>query len=217
MFTRRSFPTVQAYPAVLAPKAVLNRPKNQPRVLFNSQVSGSGRVPCGRSRMAASAGLSVSELMAEKTVDTEIVTANWRKNRPVMPLIKAHGTNTAHSTRATAITGPVTSSIAFRAASRDDKPWASQRWTFSTTTMASSTTMPMASTKPNSEMLFRLKPTTAITAKVPTMATGTATMGISTVRQFCKKTNTTSPTNSTASSKVSTTSAIDSRTKGVMS
>ena len=108
--------------------------------------------------MAARAGLSVSELKAEKTVETAMVTANWRKNWPVMPLMNAHGTNTAHSTRATAMTGPVTSSIALRAASRGGRPCSSQRSTFSTTTMASSTTMPMASTRPNSEMLFRLKP-----------------------------------------------------------
>ena len=141
--------------------------------------------------MAARAGLSVSELKAENTVETAIVTANWRKNWPVMPLMNAHGTNTAHSTRATAMTGPVTSSIALRAASRGGRPCSSQRSTFSTTTMASSTTMPMASTRPNSEMLFRLKPTAAMTAKVPMMATGTAISGISAARQFCRKTSTT--------------------------
>ena len=57
--------------------------------------------------------------------------------------------------------------------------------------MASSTTMPIASTRPNSEMLFRLKPSAAMTAKVPTMATGTATSGMSTARQFCRNTSTT--------------------------
>ena len=67
--------------------------------------------------------------------------------------------------------------------------------------MASSTTMPMASTSPNSEMLLRLKPTAAITANVPTMATGTAIIGISTERQFCRNTSTTSPTRTTASNK----------------
>ena len=50
---------------------------------------------CGRSRSAASAGLSVSELNAEMTVETAIVSANCRKNWPVMPLMNAHGTNTA--------------------------------------------------------------------------------------------------------------------------
>ena len=46
------------------------------------------------------------------TVETAMVRANWRKNWPVMPLMKAQGTNTAPSTRPTAITGPDTWSIA---------------------------------------------------------------------------------------------------------
>ena len=62
--------------------------------------------------MAASAGLNVSELNAENTVETAIVTANCRKNCPVIPPMNAHGTNTAHNTTATAMTGPVTSSMA---------------------------------------------------------------------------------------------------------
>ena len=57
-------------------------------------------------------------LMAEITVETEIVTANCRKNRPVMPPMNAQGTNTAHSTRATAMIGPVTSSMALMVAVR---------------------------------------------------------------------------------------------------
>ena len=47
------------------------------------------------------------------------------------------------------MTGPVTSSIAFRAASCGASPCSSHRSTFSTTTMASSTTIPIASTSPN--------------------------------------------------------------------
>ena len=78
----------------------LNSRKNQP----SDDVEQPGqriaaRRCAARSRMAASAGLSVSELNAEMTVETAIVTANWRKNCPVMPLMNAHGTNTAHSTR----------------------------------------------------------------------------------------------------------------------
>ncbi len=115
------------------------------------------------------------------------------------------------------MTGPVTSSMALRAASRGDRPCSSHRSTFSTTTMASSTTMPIASTRPNSEMLLRLKPSTAMTAKVPTMATGTATRGISAARQFCRNARTTMPTRATASSSVRTTSSTDSRMNGVVS
>ncbi len=63
---------------------------------------------------------------------------------------------------------------------------------FSTTTMASSTTMPIASTRPNSDRLFSEKPSAAMTAKVPTMATGTAISGMMAARQFCRNTSITS-------------------------
>ncbi len=46
--------------------------------------------------------------------------------------------------------GPETSRIAFTVASRGLSPLSMLRSTFSTTTMASSTTMPIASTRPNS-------------------------------------------------------------------
>ena len=54
--------------------------------------------------------------------------------------------------------GPVISFIALMVASRTGSPFSSQRSMFSSTTIASSTTMPMASTRPNSVRLFRLKP-----------------------------------------------------------
>ena len=75
-----------------------------------------------------------------------------------MPLMNAAGTNTAHSTSAIAMTGPDTSSIALRVASSGDSPCSMCRSTFSTTTIASSTTMPIASTRPNSVRLFSEKP-----------------------------------------------------------
>ena len=40
------------------------------------RVSASGRAPCGLSSSADSAGLSVSELIAEITVEIAIVSAN---------------------------------------------------------------------------------------------------------------------------------------------
>ena len=72
--------------------------------------------------------------------------------------MKAIGTNTAHSTSAMAMIGPVTSLIAFSVASRGARPASMLRSTFSTTTIASSTTMPMASTRPNSDRALIEKP-----------------------------------------------------------
>ena len=102
----------------------LNPLKNQPNVTSISHVSGSRPALLGFKRIAASAGLSVSELKAEMAVDTAIVKANCRKNCPVIPEMNAVGTNTAHSTTATAITGPETSLIALIVASRGVSPWA---------------------------------------------------------------------------------------------
>lgn len=90
----------------------------------------------------------------EIAVAVAIVTANWRKNWPVMPLTSAAGMNTAMSTSEIATSVPDTSSIDRCAASRGESPRAMFRSTFSTTTIASSTTMPMASTRPNSDRVL---------------------------------------------------------------
>ncbi len=68
--------------------------------------------------------------------------------------------------------------------------------------MASSTTIPIASTNPNRERLFNEKPSAAITAKVPTNDTGTANKGIIVARQLWRKTNTTISTRMMASKSV---------------
>ena len=68
--------------------------------------------------------------------------------------------------------------------------------------MASSTTMPIANTKPNSVKLFKLNPMAAIAVKVPTMATGTAIIGMIDERQLRRNTSTTSATRITASRNV---------------
>src|SRR6516164_10140142 len=113
-------------------------------MMGNAQPGNGGAMPFFSrfSIKAHKAGLSVNELNAEINVETAMVNANWRKNCPVMPVMNAHGTNTAESTSATATTGPDTWSIALWAALRGDMPssmWCSMA---STTTMASSTTMP---------------------------------------------------------------------------
>jgi hypothetical protein len=67
----------------------------------------------------------------------------------VTPPRKAIGTNTAHSTSEIAMIGPDTSRMARCAAAPGLSPAAILRSTFSTTTMASSTTMPIARIRPN--------------------------------------------------------------------
>ncbi len=87
---------------------------------------------------------------------TETATANWRKSCPLIPGMKATGTNTESKTSVMAIIGPVISAIALLQASGTGSCGFSSitRSTFSTTTMASSTTMPMASTSASSETVL---------------------------------------------------------------
>ena len=89
------------------------------------------------------------------------------------------------------------------------------RSTFSTTTMASSTTMPMASTSPKSESALIENPSAIITANVPTKETGTATSGMIEARQVWRNRTTTSTTSTIASKSVWMTASIDLSTKRV--
>ena len=126
--------------------------------------------------------------------------------------------NTAHSTSTMAMTGPVTSCMAWIAASRGDLPWVDMmRSTFSSTTMASSTTMPMASTRPNKVSRLIEKPSTNMPAKVPMIDTGMAITGMIIARTFCRNRKTTSTTRTIASTKVMATSSIETSTKRVVS
>ncbi|MNZ72262.1 hypothetical protein D3C78_906370 [compost metagenome] len=132
--------------------------------------------------------------------------------------MKATGMNTAHSTSTMATTGPATSSMARLAASLAFILWTCMlRSTFSITTMASSTTIPMASTMPNRVSMFTEKPMAAIPMKVPTIDTGTASTGISVARRLCRNRNTTITTSTRASKKVWITSEIDARVNAVVS
>eukprot|EP00659_Diplonema_papillatum_P010040 gene10039-biopygen10043 len=73
---------------------------------------------------------------------------------------------------------------------------------FSSTTMASSTTRPVARISAISDRLFREKPNRYITANVPTSDTGTARVGISEARKLPRNRYTTRITRATAISRV---------------
>ena len=136
------------------------------------------------------------------TTAPEIVRANWRNNSPVIPPMNAQGTKTASNTNVVAMTGPVISAIALTAASFGERPSARWRLAFSTTTIASSTTIPIARTIPNSESIFSEKPMPFMIAKVPISDTGIAATGTIVARQSCKKTKITMTTNTTARASV---------------
>src|SRR5258707_12059659 len=103
--------------------------------------------------MAHNAGDNVRALIADRNIETATVTANCLNSSPEMPGMNATGTNTESSTRVMAMIGAVISAIAFLVASAGVSSGCSSitRSTFSTTTMASSTTMPIASTMASNE------------------------------------------------------------------
>ena len=159
---------------------------------------------CGRSSTPHSAGDSVRALIAERNIDTATVMANWRNSSPEMPGMNATGTNTESSTRVIAMMGAVISAIAFLVASAGDSSGCSSitRSTFSTTTIASSTTIPMASTIASSETELAEYPIANNTTKVPIRLTGTANVGIRVARTLPRKRKTTSTTRTNASIRV---------------
>src|SRR5215813_242945 len=132
-----------------------------------------------------------------------------------MPGMNAVGTKTAESTSAIPTTGPEISSMALNAASLGDSPSSMCRSTASTTTIASSTTSPIASTRPNSESVLIENPNNGNKTNVPTNETGTAHSGISVARHPCKKMNTTMTTSTSASNNVLTISFNPSVTESV--
>ncbi|KGD55022.1 hypothetical protein DP49_6593 [Burkholderia pseudomallei] len=108
--------------------------------------------------------------------------------------------------------------IALRVASFGGKPSSAiTRSTFSTTTIASSTSRPIASTRPNIDSTLIEKPTIDMIANVPSSTTGTAIVGMIVARRFCRNRYITRNTRTIPSSSVFTTSSIDRRTNGVVS
>ena len=106
---------------------------------------------------------------------------------PVVPGNSATGTNTATSTSEVATTAPATSFMATEAALCGSvMPSAMWRSTFSMTTMASSTTNPVAKVIPNKVSVLMEKPSALTKMNVPTSDTGMVIAGISVLRQSCK-------------------------------
>src|SRR5437762_9797894 len=128
---------------------------------------------------------------------------------PVLPLCRALGMNTAASTEVMATIAPVIWCMALRVASLGAK-WSSRmmRSTASTTTIASSTTMPIASTIANNVSWLMEKPTAYIPTSVPSSAEGTTRVGMSVARKLCRNTSITRNTSATASARVMITSRM---------
>src|ERR1035438_7441923 len=97
------------------------------------------------------------------------------------------------------MTGLETSAMAGGGAASGSSPFSSIfSVTASTTTIASSTTRPMASTSANSVSVLIEKPSATKIVKVPSNETGTASIGINVACQLSRNKNTTSSTSALA-------------------
>ncbi len=99
---------------------------------------------------------------------------------PIRPLTKAMGRSAAITVKVARMVGPPTSSTAMGIAStRRFPPRAMCRWMFSTTTMASSTRMPIEKISAKSDTRFSVKPQAqdakSVAASVTTTAAPTTT------------------------------------------
>ncbi len=137
--------------------------------------------------------------------------ANSRNNRPTTSPINSSGISTAIREKVREIRVKPICCEPFRAASIGGSPSSSRREIFSTTTIASSITNPVAIVRAISDRLFRLKPSRYITPKVPTSDNGTATLGIRVADRLRRNRKVTITTRATDNRSSNCTSAIEAR------
>ena len=169
------------------------------------------------SRYAHIIGVSVSEMTAETTTAALRVTANSRNNRPTIPVMNNSGMNTAISDTLSDTTVNPICRAPFRAASNGASPASMNRTMFSIITMASSTTKPVEIVSAIRERLSRLKPQSFISPNVPTMESGSATLGMTVAHSLRRNTKMTMTTSATVRSSVNCTSSTEARMVSVRS
>ena len=130
------------------------------------------------------------------------VIENSRNRRSTMPPMNRIETKTATSERFIDSRVKPTSLAPANAAASGVFPASTWRLMFSSTTIASSTTRPVATISAISDRLFSEKPQRYITAQLPTRATGTAATGIIAARSLPRNSSTTRMTRPTAMSSV---------------
>ena len=119
-----------------------------------SRPGGRGSAGSARSSRAHIIGVSVSDTTSDTAMAADSVTANSRNSRPTTPPISRIGMNTATSDRLMDSTVKPTSRDPRSAARIGDMPRSTWRMMFSSTTMASSTTKPVATISAISEIVF---------------------------------------------------------------
>ena len=171
----------------------LNPRKNQFFFAFGSRAL---------SHNAHCVGFNVNALIALINAVAAITSANCRYICPVIPGMNAGGKNTDISTSVIPMIGPISSFIASIDPCFGVCPRSTCCATPSTTTIASSTTIPIARTTANNVNRLIENPSTAIAANAPMIVTGTVVAGTNVARQSCRNTTITTSTNSPASNNV---------------
>ena len=133
-------------------------------------------------------------MTSEISTAAERVTANSRNSRPTWPCMKRSGMNTATSETLIDSTVKPTSLAPSSAAFMRSMPASMWRAVFSSTTIASSTTKPVATVIAIRLRLLSEKPSRYITPNVPSSETIVATAGITVARTLRRKTLTTTTT-----------------------
>ena len=162
-------------------------------------------------------GVVVREMTSEIRTAADKVTANSRNKRPVCPPMNSSGMNTATSDTLMDSTVKPTSLAPSNAALKRSMPASIWRLVFSSTTMASSTTNPVATVSAIRLRLFKLNPSRYMTPKVPSSDTMVAMAGIKVARALRKKALTTSTTRAIEISRVTSISSNDARIELVLS
>ena len=159
-------------------------------------------------------GVVVKDTSIDTKMAAVITTANSRNNRPNMPPMNKMGMNTATKEMLMATTVNPMSREPCKQACSKGTPRSRCRVMFSKTTIASSTTKPVAMVKAISVRLFKLKPMRYITTQVPANDNGNATAGMSAVCQRFKNKATTKITNAMDSTNDFWISSKEARTVG---
>ena len=155
----------------------------------------------------ASTGQSVSATTDDSKTAIASVKPNSRNKAPACPPRNDSGTKTAASVAVVVTTAKNTCWVPKTAAARAPIPSDRRRTMFSKTTMASSTTMPVARTSARSIRMLIENPASQTAAKVPIKATGSAMAGIKVARRSIRKAKITAMTMRVDRISVSTTSS----------
>ncbi len=177
-----------------------------------------GALPvCGLSSLDAIIGVRVSATNADSATAAASATASSRNRRPVLPSRKPTGRNTATSTAVVAMTANATCAVPRLDATSGGSPRSMRRCTFSTTTMASSTTRPIHNTSASRVSRLIEKPKAYSAMNAATRHTGTVTAGISAARKLPRNSQITTSTSSIASTSVAYTRSTAASMKVVLS